>query len=128
MNLPTSSSQSATRTEPPAQMSPAPARSGTFKDFRADLPQVVILMAVIRDGVPVWCWTFSGNTGDQPIMRTITDDLGGWNLRRLVWVADRGFASAAKARVRDPRGRALHPRREAASHQQGGRRRAGPAR
>ena len=52
-------------------------------------------MAVTRDGVPVRCWTFPGNTADTAIIRTIKDDLGGWNLRRLVWVADRGFASAA---------------------------------
>ena len=36
-----------------------------------------------------------GNTADTAIIRTIKDDLGGWGLRRLVWVADRGFASAA---------------------------------
>jgi len=68
---------------------------GHSKDFRTDLPQVVIAMAVTRDGVPVRCWTFPGNTADTSIIRTVTDDLGGWNLRRLVWVADRGFASAA---------------------------------
>ena len=28
-------------------------------------------------------------------MRTVKDDLAGWQLRRMVWVADRGFASAA---------------------------------
>ena len=39
--------------------------------------------------------TVPGNTGDQAIIRTIKDDLDGWNLRRMVWVADRGFASAA---------------------------------
>jgi transposase len=55
----------------------------------------VIAMAVTRDGVPVRCWTFPGNTADTAIIRTIKDDLGGWGLRRLVWVADRGFASAA---------------------------------
>jgi hypothetical protein len=43
----------------------------------------------------VRCWTFPGNTADTAIIRTIKDDLGGWGLRRLVWVADRGFASAA---------------------------------
>jgi hypothetical protein len=32
---------------------------------------------------------------DTKIIRTVKDDLDGWNLRRLVWVADRGFASAA---------------------------------
>ena len=78
----------------------SPAEAGTrgfghSKDHRADLPQVVIAMAVTRDGVPVRCWTFPGDTADTAIIRTIKDDLGGWGLRRLVWVADRGFASAA---------------------------------
>jgi len=68
---------------------------GHSKDFRTDLPQVVIAMAVTRDGVPVRCWTFPGNTADTSIIRTVKDDLAGWNLRRMVWVADRGFASAA---------------------------------
>ncbi len=52
-------------------------------------------MAVTRDGVPVRCWTFPGNTADTAIIRTVKDDLAGWNLSRMVWVADRGFASAA---------------------------------
>jgi len=52
-------------------------------------------MAVTRDGVPVRCWTFPGNTADTAIIRTVKNDLAGWHLRRLVWVADRGFASAA---------------------------------
>ena len=70
-------------------------RFGKSKDHRDDLPQVVVAMAVTRDGIPVRCWTFPGNTGDQKIIRTVKDDLGAWNLHRLVWVADRGFASAA---------------------------------
>ena len=70
-------------------------RFGHSKDHRTDLPQVVIAMAVTRDGVPVRCWTFPGNTADTSIIRTVKDDLDGWNLRRMVWVADRGFASAA---------------------------------
>jgi hypothetical protein len=45
--------------------------------------------------VPVRCWTFPGNTQDTAIIRRVKDDLADWNLRRLVWVADRGFASAA---------------------------------
>ncbi len=68
---------------------------GHSKDHRTDLPQVVIAMAVTRDGVPVRCWTFPGNTADTAIIRTVKDDLAGWNLSRMVWVADRGFASAA---------------------------------
>jgi len=65
------------------------------KDHRPNLPQVVIGMAVTAEGVPVRCWTFPGNTSDQVIIRTIKDDLAGWMLNRVVWVADRGFNSMA---------------------------------
>jgi hypothetical protein len=65
------------------------------KDKRPDLPQVVIGMAVTREGVPVRCWTFPGNASDQLIMRTIRDDLAGWKLNRVIWVADSGFNSSA---------------------------------
>jgi hypothetical protein len=65
------------------------------KDHRPDLPQVVLGMAVTAEGVPVRCWTFPGNTSDQVIIRTIKDDLAGWILNRVVWVADRGFNSVA---------------------------------
>ncbi len=70
-------------------------RFGKSTDHRDDLPQVVIAMAVTRDGIPVRCWTFPGSQSDQRIIRTVTDDLGSWHLRRLVWVTDAGFASAA---------------------------------
>ena len=82
---------------------------GHSKDFRTDLPQVVIAMAVTRDGVPVRCWTFPGNTADTAIIRTVKDDLAGWNLQRMVWVADRGFASAAnRAYLRRGGGHYIH--------------------
>jgi len=58
-------------------------RFGHSKDLRTDLPQVVIAMAVTRDGVPVRCWTFPGNTADTSIIRTVTGDLAGWALRRM---------------------------------------------
>jgi hypothetical protein len=70
-------------------------RFGHSKDHRGDLPQVVIAMAVTRDGIPIRCWTFPGDEADTAIIRRVKDDLTGWNLHRLVWVADRGFASAA---------------------------------
>jgi hypothetical protein len=68
---------------------------GHSKDFRTDLPQVVIAMAVTRDGTPIRCWTFPGNENDTAIIRTVRDDLAGWNPYRMVWAADRGFASGA---------------------------------
>jgi hypothetical protein len=39
--------------------------------------------------------TASPQNNDTAIIRTVKDDLAGWNLHRMVWVADRGFASAA---------------------------------
>jgi len=82
-----------------AQPGPAEAAVRRFsrhsKDKRPDLPQVVIGMAVTREGVPVRCWTFPGTASDQLIIRTIHDDLAGWKLSRVLWVADRGFSSEA---------------------------------
>jgi Transposase DDE domain len=90
----------ALRQDPDDDQASAPAESGArafghSKDHRDDLPQVVIAMAVSRDGIPIRCWTFAGNTADTSIIRRVKDDLTGWNLHRLVWVADRGFACAA---------------------------------
>src|SRR5438477_2821560 len=71
---------------------------GKSKDRRDDLPQVVIGMAVTRDGIPlrVWCWP--GNTADSALIRQVKDDLRGWTLSKVVWVADRGFTSAENRR------------------------------
>ncbi len=63
------------------------------KDHRPDLPQVVFGMAVTAEGIPIRCWTFPGTTSDQAISKTIKDDLAGWMLHRVVWVADSGFNS-----------------------------------
>ena len=68
---------------------------GHSNGFRTDLPQVVIVMAVTRDGTPIRCRTFPGNENDTAIIRTVKDDPAGWNLHRMVWVTDRGFTSAA---------------------------------
>jgi Transposase DDE domain len=71
---------------------------GHSKDHRPDLPQVIIGMAVTREGIPVRLWTFPGNTSDQVLIRTVKDDLRSWQLHRVVWVVDRGFASEANRR------------------------------
>ena len=71
---------------------------GHSKDHREDLPQVVIGMAVTREGIPVRLWTFPGNTSDQVLLRTVKDDLRAWQLHRVVWVLDRGFTSEANRR------------------------------
>jgi hypothetical protein len=71
---------------------------GHSKDHRPDLPQVVIGMAVTREGIPVRLWTFPGNTSDQVLIRTVKDDLSAWNLNRVIWALDRGFTSATNRR------------------------------
>ena len=68
---------------------------GHSKDHRADLPQVLIGMAVTREGIPIRVWSCPGNTGESPLLRQVRDDLQGWQLGRVVWVADRGFSSQA---------------------------------
>jgi len=71
---------------------------GKSKDARSDLPQVIIGLAVTRTGIPIRVWTWPGNTGDSPLIRQVKADLRGWKLNRVVWVADRGFTSAANRR------------------------------
>src|SRR5271166_1111356 len=71
---------------------------GKSKDHRDDLPQVVIGMAVTRDGIPVRVWCWPGNTADSALIRQVKDDMRGWSLSRVVWVADRGFTSAENRR------------------------------
>jgi hypothetical protein len=72
---------------------------GKSKDHRGDLPQVVVGLAVTRDGIParVWCWP--GNTGDSKLIRQVKTDMRDWTLTRIVWVGDRGFTSADNRRA-----------------------------
>jgi hypothetical protein len=69
-------------------------RYGHSKDHRADLPQIVIGLAVTREGIPVRCWCWPGNTSDQAILPEVKDGMRDWRLGRVVTVIDRGFSSA----------------------------------
>jgi hypothetical protein len=71
---------------------------GKSKDSRDDLPQVIVGMAVTRDGIPVRVWCWPGNTSDSPLIRQVKDELRDWTLGKVVWVADRGFTSAENRR------------------------------
>ncbi len=71
---------------------------GKSKDHRDDLPQVVVGMAVTRDGIPVRVWCWPGNTADSTLNRQVKNDMRDWNLARVVWVADRGFTSTENRR------------------------------
>jgi hypothetical protein len=71
---------------------------GKSKDHRDDLPQVVVGMAVTRDGIPIRVWSWPGNTSDSALIRQVKDDLRDWTLGKVIWVADRGFTSATNRR------------------------------
>ncbi len=71
---------------------------GKSKDSRPDLPQVIVGMAVTRDGIPVRCWCWPGDTGDSALIRQARDDMRQWTLARIIWVGDRGFSSAQNRR------------------------------
>ena len=73
-------------------------RFGQSKDRRPDLPQVVVGMAVTREGIPVRCWVFPGNASDQVLIRRVKDDLRSWRLHRVIWVLDTGFSSEQNRR------------------------------
>jgi len=57
-------------------------------------PQVVVALAVTREGVPVRSWVLPGNTADASTVEQVRTDLRGWNLGRALFVADSGMNSA----------------------------------
>ncbi len=56
-------------------------------------PQVVVALAVTREGIPVRSWVLPGNTADVATVEKIRTDLRGWNLGRALFVADAGMNS-----------------------------------
>ncbi len=63
------------------------AKEGTWS------PQVVVALAVTREGLPVRCWVFPGNTTDVNTVDKVRSDLRGWSLGRALFVADAGINS-----------------------------------
>jgi transposase len=56
-------------------------------------PQVMVALAVTRDGLPVRSWVFPGNTSDVTTVQRVKSDLKGWKLGRALFVADSGMNS-----------------------------------
>ncbi len=68
-------------------------KRGYSKDKRGDLPQVVLGLAVTREGIPVKHWLFPGNTADMSTIQKVKKDLAGWRLNRCIMVHDCGMTS-----------------------------------
>jgi len=49
-------------------------RRGYSKDGKGENPQIVVGMAVTRDGIPVKTWVFPGNTADVSTIERVKKD------------------------------------------------------
>jgi hypothetical protein len=70
-------------------------RRGHNKEGRDSQPQVIVALAVTRDGIPVRSWVLPGDTADVATVARIKEDLRAWRLGRCVFVGDAGMYSAA---------------------------------
>ncbi len=68
-------------------------KRGHSKDHRNDLPQVIVGMAINRDGYPIRHWVFPGNTTDVTTVAKVVKDLGALRPRQFIFVGDRGMVS-----------------------------------
>ena len=55
--------------------------------------QMVVALAVTRQGLPVRSWVFPGNTADMATVTKVKQDLKGWKLGRALFVGDGGLNS-----------------------------------
>ncbi len=78
---------------------PALRKRGKSKNGRGDAPQLVVGLAVTRDGLPVRSWVFPGNTNDTTTIERVKADLRGWKLGRCVFVGDAGMNSEENRRT-----------------------------
>jgi hypothetical protein len=68
-------------------------RRGYSKEGRSDSPQIVVGMAVTRDGYPVKSWVFPGNRTDVTTIEQVKRELRGWRLNHCIFVTDAGMVS-----------------------------------
>jgi hypothetical protein len=70
-------------------------KRGHSKESRDEQPQVIVGLALTRDGLPVRSWVFPGNTVDATTVAQVKEELRGWKLGRAVFVGDAGMDSEA---------------------------------
>jgi len=74
-------------------------KRGHSKNGRTDAPQIVVGLAITRDGLPVRSWVFSGETSDITTVEKVKSDLRGWKLGRCIFVGDAGMNSEENRRT-----------------------------
>jgi hypothetical protein len=74
----------------------APLRKrGHSKEGRDNDPQVIVALAVTRDGMPVRSWVLPGATVDVTTVQRVKDDLRQMRLGRALFVGDAGLYARA---------------------------------
>ena len=73
-------------------------KRGHSKEGRDNDPQVIIALAVTREGIPVRSWIFPGNTPDVTTVGRIKDDLRGMRLGPTLFFSDAVMYSSANLR------------------------------
>jgi hypothetical protein len=70
-------------------------KRGYSKEGRDHNPQVVVGLALTRDGLPVRSWVFPGNTVDATTVAQVKEGLRGWRLGQAIFVGDAGMDAEA---------------------------------
>ena len=70
-------------------------RRGHSKEGRDNDPQVIVALAVTRDGMPVRSWVLPGDTADVTTVARIKEDLRRMRLGRALFVGDAGLYARA---------------------------------
>jgi len=69
---------------------------GYSKEKRGDLKQLIIGILMTKQGIPVGCEVFPGNTSDLKSFIAVVEKLKTrYSIAKLIWVADRGMVSKA---------------------------------
>lgn len=81
------------------------AKRGKSRDHRPDHLQLMLGIVMRRDGTPVTCEIWPGNTADSQTVIPILESLRKrFHIRRVVLVCDRGMSDAANLRAIDAAG------------------------
>lgn len=72
---------------------------GYSKEKRGDLKQVIIGVLMTKEGLPIGCEVFKGNTSDLKSFISVVERIKThYKIGKLIWVADRGMVSKENIR------------------------------
>ena len=78
---------------------------GYSRDGRPDCKQIMIGLVVTREGFPVTCRVFDGNTVDKKTLKAMVEELGTrFQVGRCIWVSDTGLLSTANRKLLEESG------------------------